>query len=242
MCLHATYYSLIIAKKTAISGNIRHFAQDLYWSICCAHWEAGLSFDATAIIWHPDSHMLSEFTSRKSANLYTYLIKAVYRQLPVAIRKRLYSRSYPGVLCLLCGEVEFSDHVFACSGDFGFHGDILVKAAKKWMSISGLTSLSLSVILLSLSSCSSDVNFYTATLMEFIRFVVKLQHTQIWTIRTRHRIEMEKAGLVEDNDVVYGLSSNIVSTLLAGVVRMLSVIESFAVKFDRYKLCHFFLV
>ncbi|KAG9284169.1 hypothetical protein G9A89_022943 [Geosiphon pyriformis] len=57
----------LVTEKTAISGNVCHFAQDLYWSICCAHWEAGSDFDivlniiikeinwnTTAAIWHLD--------------------------------------------------------------------------------------------------------------------------------------------------------------------------------------------
>ncbi|KAG9293614.1 hypothetical protein G9A89_005617 [Geosiphon pyriformis] len=206
----------LVAEKTAIFGN-------------------KIDWDATVMVWHPDLHMLSGFT----------------------IRKRLYSRSYPGVLCLLCGKIEFSDHVFACSGNSGLCGDILVKAAEKWMSMSGFTSSFPFAILLSLSLCSSDVGLYTAvckgfvmknwyvkavsvfegrkkatqTLVEFIRFV---------TIKTKHRMEIEKTGLVGDNGIVSGLFSNVISTLSAGVVCMLGVIESFAVKFNRYKLCHFF--
>ncbi|KAG9306888.1 hypothetical protein G9A89_002557 [Geosiphon pyriformis] len=82
----------LVAEKTVISGNVGHFARDFYQLICCAHWKAGLGFNivpnfmikeidwnATVAIWHSDSHMLSGFTSRKSANLHTYLIKAVYK-------------------------------------------------------------------------------------------------------------------------------------------------------------------
>ncbi|KAG9296453.1 hypothetical protein G9A89_015045 [Geosiphon pyriformis] len=134
----------LVTEKTAISDNVHHFAWDLYLLICCACWKAGLGFDivpnimikeidwnTTATIWHPDSHMFSGFTSRKSANLRMYLMKTVYRWLSVAVKKRLYSRSYFGVLCLLYDKVKFSDHVFACFGDFGLHENILVEAADK---------------------------------------------------------------------------------------------------------------
>ncbi|KAG9302254.1 hypothetical protein G9A89_008745 [Geosiphon pyriformis] len=59
------------------------------------------------------------------------VIDAVYKQLPVAVRKRLYNKGYPGVLCLLYGKVKFSDHVFACFGNSGLCRDILVETAKK---------------------------------------------------------------------------------------------------------------
>ncbi|KAG9289275.1 hypothetical protein G9A89_007520 [Geosiphon pyriformis] len=176
--------------------------------------------------------MLSGFTSRKSANLCMYLMKIVYKWLPVAVKKKLYNRSYPGVLCLLCGEVNSFP----------------------------------SAILLLLSSCSLDMSLYTAvyksfvirdwyvkavsvfdgkkkiiqTLVEYIRFVVELQCILIWSVRAKYRVEMEKTGLVGDNSVVSGLSSSVVSILSAGIVHMFSVVESFAVKFGRHKLCCFF--
>ncbi|KAG9285010.1 hypothetical protein G9A89_009820 [Geosiphon pyriformis] len=208
----------LVAEKTAISDNVCHFAWDLYRLICCAHWEAGLGFnivpnimikkidwDATATIWHPDSHMLSGFTSRK-----------------------LYSRSYPDVLCLLCDEIEFSNHVFTCSGNSGLHGDILVEATEKWMSMSSLSSLFLFAILLSFSSCSLNMSLYTAVYKDFVMrdwyaeavsvFEGKKKAIQTLTVRTKHKAEIEKIGLFH----------------------ILGVIESFAVKFGRCKLCHFF--
>ncbi|KAG9286603.1 hypothetical protein G9A89_005371 [Geosiphon pyriformis] len=129
-----------------------------------------------------------------------------------------------------------------------------------------LLNSSSSAILLLLLSCSLNVGLYTAvykdfviknwyaeavsvferkkkaiqTLVEFIRFVVELQCTQIWTVRTKHRAEIEKTNLVGDNGVISGLFSSIVSTLSAGIVYMLGIIESFAVKFGRHKLCCFF--
>ncbi|KAG9293685.1 hypothetical protein G9A89_019022 [Geosiphon pyriformis] len=62
----------------------------------------------------------------------------------------------------------------------------------------------------------------------------------VLALKAKHRVEMEKAGLVEDNGIVSGLSSSVVSMLLTGVVYMLGVIESFAVRFGRFKLCCFF--
>ncbi|KAG9293944.1 hypothetical protein G9A89_019282 [Geosiphon pyriformis] len=226
---------------------------------------AGLDFDiipdiiikkidwgAIATVWHPDSHMLSGFTSRKSANLRMYLMKAVYRRLPVAVRKRLYNKDYSGVLCLLCGEVELSDHVFTYFGDFGLCEDILVKAAKKWISMSGLLCLSASAILFLLLLCSSDANLYTAVCKDFVMKHWYVEAVSVFEekkeaalalvkyIRAKHRVNMEKTGLVRDNGLVSDLSGGIVSKLLAEVIHMLGVIESFVIGFGRHKLCHFF--
>ncbi|KAG9306084.1 hypothetical protein G9A89_015988 [Geosiphon pyriformis] len=241
----------LVAEETVVSGNAHYFKID--WG-------------TTAAVWHPNSHMLSEFTSKKLANLCTYLMKTVYKWLPITVRKNLYKKSYPGVLCLMCGEMKLSDHVFTCSGNFGLCKDILVKATKKWLSMSGLSSLSASAILLLFLSCSLDVSLYMAVckgfvignwyaeavlvferkkeavpvLVKFIRFVVELYHDKIWAIRAKHRVNMEKTGLIGNNGLISGLSGSVVSRLSAGVVHMLSVIEFFAVRFGRRKLCQFF--
>ncbi|KAG9304775.1 hypothetical protein G9A89_016805 [Geosiphon pyriformis] len=153
--------------------------------------------------------MLSGFTSKKSANLYMYLIKAIYKWLLVAVKKKL---------------------------------NILVKAAEKWMLMSGFLSSFLSAILLLLSLCSLDMSLYTAVCKGFVMrdwyaeavlvFEGKVKATQILIeyIRTKHRVEIKKTGLVGDNGVVSGLSSSIVSTLSAGVVHMLGVIKSFTIR------------
>ncbi|KAG9291104.1 hypothetical protein G9A89_012976 [Geosiphon pyriformis] len=105
----------LVPESTAILGNPYHFVRDVYRSICHAHWETGPSHNvvlvaslqsfnwiASAQVWHPDLHMLAGFTSHKSVILHIYLIKALHRRLPVAVRKKLYDKSYPSMQCLLC--------------------------------------------------------------------------------------------------------------------------------------------
>ncbi|KAG9302787.1 hypothetical protein G9A89_009564 [Geosiphon pyriformis] len=118
----------LIAKGLAVFNNTHHFVQNVFRSVCKAHWEASSGYNAisrvlvgnvnwviTSRVWHPNSHMLTKFTSRKSATLYMYIMKAVHHRLPVAVCKRLYNKKYSGVLCLLCSEVELPDHVFTCA-------------------------------------------------------------------------------------------------------------------------------
>ncbi|KAG9288191.1 hypothetical protein G9A89_020497 [Geosiphon pyriformis] len=171
----------LVVEKTAVSGNAHHFVHNLYQSICYIHWEDG-----------------PEFTSRKLANLHTYLMKT----------------------------------------------NILVKTAKKCMLLFGLLCLSNSTILYLLMACSLDVNLYTAyakavlvferknkavlALVEYIKFVAK------------HKIDIEKAGLVRNTSVVSDLFHCVIFMLSVGIVCMLGIIKSFAVRFNRCKLCHFF--
>ncbi|KAG9286324.1 hypothetical protein G9A89_014311 [Geosiphon pyriformis] len=150
----------LIAEGTAVSSNVCYFVRDIFQLICHAYWEAGPGYDVIpdaligcidwvvmAKMWHPDSHMLTGFTSHKSLMLHTYLIKAVHRRLPVAIRKKLYNKCYPGVLCLLCGGVEFPDHAFTCVREFSIRDEILVEASAHWSALADVFNIFLSTVL-----------------------------------------------------------------------------------------------
>ncbi|KAG9285577.1 hypothetical protein G9A89_004019 [Geosiphon pyriformis] len=261
----------------AVSGNAHHFVRDIFRFICCAHWKAGPGCDVvpdvmigcidwvvTAKVWHPDSHMLAGFTSRASSLLRTYVIKAVHRRLLVAIRKRLYDKCYPSVLCLFCGKMEFSDHVFTCVHESGIRGEILAEASARWSALAGGSSAS--AVLRVLSQCSIDVGLYTlvckgfvleewyekacnvfedrkvatARIVDYVRFVVGLHRAKVWLARTSHRVVMKKAGLVCDVGVVSGLPCGMFSVLSDSVVRLLGLANSFAVSFDcRKPFCFF---
>ncbi|KAG9300175.1 hypothetical protein G9A89_000072 [Geosiphon pyriformis] len=102
--------SFLMAKNTVVSDNACYFVRNFFRSICHARWKASPNHNVVSVdmlwdfdwvasvrIWHPDSHMLTGFTSQKLADLHTYLIKTLHRRLPVAVRKKLYDRYYPGV-------------------------------------------------------------------------------------------------------------------------------------------------
>ncbi|KAG9299248.1 hypothetical protein G9A89_013896 [Geosiphon pyriformis] len=171
----------LVADDTVVSDNAHHFVKDVFRSICYARWEAGPGQDvvsanmledfdwaASAKIWHPDSHMVAGFTSHKLADLHTYLIKALHKRLPVAVRKRLYNRYYPGVQCLLCGEVELPDHVFTCSQNVYIQREILLEASMHWASLVGVRDLSSSSVLQFLNSCHLDISRYSVLCKSFM--------------------------------------------------------------------------
>ncbi|KAG9283973.1 hypothetical protein G9A89_005480 [Geosiphon pyriformis] len=116
----------IMTNGSVVSGNFRHFVHDIYYSICYMHWEVGSDSRFLAdsllsevdwlhlfLVWHPDLHITAGFTSKLLANAHTYFIKALHHWLPIAIQKCLYNRLYPSVLCLYCGNMKMSDHVFS---------------------------------------------------------------------------------------------------------------------------------
>ncbi|KAG9292754.1 hypothetical protein G9A89_001284 [Geosiphon pyriformis] len=225
----------LVAENTAIFGNARWagvgvIPVDL---IGCVDWIS------TVKIWHLDSYMLAGFTGQKTLNLHSYLMKAVHKCLLIAVQKRLYNKSYPGILCLLCGEVEFSDHVFTCSQDVVIHGEVLVETSARWILVAGLCDSLFSAVLWTLSTCFLDVGLYSIVckgftrgvfndkkqaigeVVNFIRFIADLHH-------------IEKTDLVVEGGVVSGLSCDVSSVLSGEVVRMLGVVELFTVSFG----CH----
>ncbi|KAG9306290.1 hypothetical protein G9A89_018173 [Geosiphon pyriformis] len=133
LCLNECY---ILTGGVAISGNSRHFVCDIFYCVHHARWEVGsgskvlvtslhgdIDWRRSLLVWHPDMHMAAGFTGKYSASTHTYFIKALYYRLPMAVCKRLYSRFYPSILCLFCGKVEFSDHIFSC----GFNAVICIQ-------------------------------------------------------------------------------------------------------------------
>ncbi|KAG9285703.1 hypothetical protein G9A89_002270 [Geosiphon pyriformis] len=224
-----TAFSYLSLPGTSVSDNTRHFV----WNL-------------------PGCDVIPEV-----------LIKAVdwsaTTRLSVAVRKWLYDRFYPGVLCLLCCEMELPDHVFMCFYDVEIHGEVLAVVSVDWLSmVSSYGSLS--------SACSVDVELYSVlckgfvlrewcaeavrifddrkeavnAVVGFVKCLVELHCSKIWLVRLVFRVRMEKAGLVEDDSLFSGLSRCLGFLLSDKVVRMLGVAGSFAVSFGCHKSCLFF--
>ncbi|KAG9290374.1 hypothetical protein G9A89_007105 [Geosiphon pyriformis] len=78
---------------------------------------ANVDWFKSSLVWHPDLHLAAGFTSAHIAGLRTYFMKALHHHFLVAVHKCLYNRGYLSVICLFCGNVEISDHVFSCPFD-----------------------------------------------------------------------------------------------------------------------------
>ncbi|KAG9300720.1 hypothetical protein G9A89_023518 [Geosiphon pyriformis] len=156
------------AGDTVVSGNSKHFVCGVFHSIHRAHWEVGsgswvlvdslradVDWSRSCSVWHPDSHLAAGFTSACTAGSWMYFMKALYYRLPVAVRKQLYDKGYPSVLCLFCGNVEISDHLFSCPFNAGDRARLMNAHASVWKTRSGL-SHSTSCVSQLLSACASD--------------------------------------------------------------------------------------
>ncbi|KAG9295439.1 hypothetical protein G9A89_013468 [Geosiphon pyriformis] len=168
-----------------------------------------------------------------TASCCTYFMKALYHRLPVAIRKHLYDRRYPSVVCLFCGDVEISDHVFSCPQDAVGRAHLSGTHASAWEAFSGL-SCSFSCVLQALASCVSEVEIGVALCKGFV--FDKWFYESVLVFNDSNEGTKRIVGFVFTPVSVSGLSK----VFLAGVVRLLGVAKAFGVGFGFRRFCLFF--
>ncbi|KAG9302153.1 hypothetical protein G9A89_020587 [Geosiphon pyriformis] len=229
--------SFFMADGLTIFGNVYYFICDIYHAVNWALWKAGPRANVlnkyTASVWHFDSYMLAEFTSKKSAVLRTYLMKAVHRRLPC----------YPSVLCLMCGNIEFSDHAFTCSTDlvkslvdnhFSVSSLVLLIFAEA-LNDSVYTMLCKDFVLVDwireTVAVFGDRKSAIPIVINFVRPLAKSHHSRMWLLRSKFRVNMEKSSLVCDTGEIFALLHDLSSLLSKCVVHILGIIESFAINF-----------
>ncbi|KAG9294403.1 hypothetical protein G9A89_001908 [Geosiphon pyriformis] len=268
----------LLAGGGIVSGNSRHFVCDVFCSVCWVRWEVGSSSGflagdlcsdvnwlASSKVWHPNLHMTTGFTSRCTANICTYFIKALYCRLPMAIQKRVYDKCYSSVLCLYCGEVEVSDYVFSCVFDDAACCWVLEFYMFSWKVLSGLSLLASSILQLLLACVSDFLVFSTLcksfVFKEWLQKAVSIFHvpkvagikiadfvcsicvafrSDIWLVCAKHRAYMERNGLILVDGSVPISISGLTSRFSDGVVKLLGVTEAFGIRFGFHKSCSFF--
>ncbi|KAG9301075.1 hypothetical protein G9A89_015811, partial [Geosiphon pyriformis] len=170
----------LMANGNIVSGNSRHFVHNTFHAMCHAHWEVGsgskflpdnlwadIDWYCSSLLWHPDLHMATSFTSRISANARSYFIKALHHQLFVAVQKWLYNRLYFSILCLYCGDIEVLYHVFSCKVNGSVRHWLLDSHMNTWKTLSGFF-VSFSCLLQLLLSCVLGSSVSMALLKGFV--------------------------------------------------------------------------
>ncbi|KAG9297212.1 hypothetical protein G9A89_019493 [Geosiphon pyriformis] len=254
------------AGSTVVSGNSRHFVQVGSGSqVLVDSLHADVDWVRSCSVWHPDSHLAAGFTSACTAGYRTYFMKALHYHLSVAVQKRLYDKGYPSVMCLFCGDVEISDHVFSCPFDAGDCAWLMNAHASVWETHSGLSHLT-SCVLQSLSACTSnavvgvaickgfvfnewyresfsvfkDFKMVTQNIVAFVRDFCLAFHNDIWLVRAKHRAVMEKGGLILYNSSILVLVSGLPSVLSSNVVRLLDIADTIGIGFGFRRSSLFF--
>ncbi|KAG9305778.1 hypothetical protein G9A89_001066 [Geosiphon pyriformis] len=243
LCLNEHF---LVADGKVVSDNSRHFVgsgskllkDSLLSDVDWLH---------SSRVWHSDLHMAIGFTSRPSANVCTYFMKTLHHQLPIAVRKGLYSKCYSNVLCLYCGDVESSDHVFFCKTLSGLS-----------LSSSVMIQLLLSCafnFLVSMALCKGFVfnNWFCKAVsifhnpkisgLEVVKFVHSLGlafRDDIWLVRVRYCAHMERTKLILLDSSAFVLVSGLALGFSASVVKLLGIAKAVDVYFGFRKPCLFF--
>ncbi|KAG9284846.1 hypothetical protein G9A89_003769 [Geosiphon pyriformis] len=209
------------AGDTAVSGNSRHFVCDVFQSVHHARWEVGLGSQVTLNSLCADINWLK------------------FSMLPVAVYKYLYDRCYFSVVCLFCGDVEVSNHVFCCLFDVAGRVQLLDAYASVWKAHSGLSWSSLGVLQL-LYTCVSNIavglalckgfsvsvfrnpRVMTSKVVDFIYEFCLAFRENIWLVCAKHQAFMDKNGLISHD------------------VKLLGIAEAFDVGFGFCNPCSFF--
>ncbi|KAG9295678.1 hypothetical protein G9A89_002996 [Geosiphon pyriformis] len=209
--------------------------------------------------------MTAGFTSRYSSSVRTYFMKSLHHRLPVAVRKCLYDKHYPSMLCLYCGKVEVSDHVFSYKVDEFVRRQLLNSYVGFWKALSGSSHSSSDILqLLSSSVFDSSVSmalfkgfvfngwfseavsiFYDPkiAILEIVKFVHSLGlafRKDVWLICAKHRVYMKKNGLIPLDGSAVILVHGLASRFSVGVVRLLGITSALGVHFGFRKACLFF--
>ncbi|KAG9295134.1 hypothetical protein G9A89_006115 [Geosiphon pyriformis] len=268
----------ILADSCMVSSNARHFACDIFQSIHCAHWEVGSGSRVVAnnfladidwyrsfLVWHLNLHMAANFMSKHTAGTRSYFMKALHHQLPVVIHKHLYNKCYSSVVCLFCGDVEVSDHVFICISNMAVRAHLLNSHAVIWKSFSGLAWSSLCIIQLMSPGASNGVVFTTLCkgvvfnswfletvsifgdskiagrlVVDFVWNFCLAFRDEVWLVHAKHRTLMKKNGLIPKDSSMPVFVSGLSTTFSAGVVKLLGISEAFSVSSGLCKACLFF--
>ncbi|KAG9292755.1 hypothetical protein G9A89_001285 [Geosiphon pyriformis] len=233
---HVVSECFLRAGGFAVSGNSRHFVCEIGSGsrVVVDKLFANIDWSKSSLVWHLDFHLATGFTNAQTAGFQTYFMKALYHRLPVAVYKRVYNRCYPSVMCLFCGDVEISDHVFSCLSDAVGHAHL----ADVHFS---------SCVLQLLFTHFSDVIVGTALCKGFV--FCKWYHESVSIFKNPKVAAqnivafvsfMEKGRLILCDDSVLVAISGFSSVLLAGVVRLLGIADAFGVGFGYHRHCLFF--
>ncbi|KAG9290185.1 hypothetical protein G9A89_022161 [Geosiphon pyriformis] len=240
----------LLVDGSVVSGNSRHFVYDVFCVISSGSGfldgdlHSDVNWLCSSRIWHPNLHMATGFTSRLT--------------LSVAVWKCIYNKCYSSVLCLYCGKVEVSNHVFFYMVDDSACHQILESCMSLWRVLFGLSLPSLGVLQL-LSTCALDFPLFSALyksfeaififhdpkvagvkIANFVQSICLAFRNDIWLVCAKHHIFMEKNSLIPVDSSIFILVSGLVSGFLAGIIKLLGIAKAFGVCFGFCKSCSFF--
>ncbi|KAG9295008.1 hypothetical protein G9A89_017802 [Geosiphon pyriformis] len=119
-------------------------------------------------------------------------------------------------VCLYCGDVEISDHVFFCSHDTTGRAQLLDIYASAWAAL----------------FVFKDSEVGASKIVDFVHEFCLAFWDNIWLVHTRHRVFMKKHSLILCDGSASALVSGLSMVFSVGVVRLLDSVDASAGGFD----------
>ncbi|KAG9306680.1 hypothetical protein G9A89_004227 [Geosiphon pyriformis] len=230
---HAVFSNLILPSPPPLTFCSQYF---LFYSLSAL----GIWF-RSAFVWHPDSHMAAGSTSKHTAGIYTYFIKALHRRLPVAVHKRLYNRSYPSVICLFCGCVEVSDHKnisSLCHSTFSVSQFLSSCVLNTLFHIALCKEFVFKEWFHEAVSVFGDFKNAGVKVVNFVRALCLAFRDEIWSVHAKHHAFIEKRNLIPYDSSMPDFKSGLSFIYSAGVIKLLGIDVALGVSFG---FCRFSL-
>ncbi|KAG9284979.1 hypothetical protein G9A89_009789 [Geosiphon pyriformis] len=206
---HLVSKRFLKAESNVVSGNSRHFVGSGS-QILAAGLHNGVNWSKSTLVWHPNSHLAAGFTSACT--------------LSVTVHKHLYDKCYLSVVCLFCGDVEFSDHVFICPFDAAGHAQLLN---------AHLLASCFSNATISTTLCKGfDAKVAASNIVCFVHEFCFTFYDKFWLVHAKHQAFMERNRLIPHDGSIPALVSGLPMVLLAGMIRLLGVVKAFGVGFS----------
>ncbi|KAG9298755.1 hypothetical protein G9A89_012823 [Geosiphon pyriformis] len=161
---------------------------------------------------------------------------------------RLYDKKYPSVMCLFCGDVEISNHVFSCPFDAGNHAWLMNAHAS---SLSACTSNAVVGAVIckgfvfnkwyhKFFSVFKDSKTAAQNIVAFVHDFCLVFYDDIWLVRVKHRAVMEKGGLIPRDGSIPVSVSGFSSVLSSNMIRLLGIADTNDIGFGFRKSSLFF--
>ncbi|KAG9297497.1 hypothetical protein G9A89_020899 [Geosiphon pyriformis] len=185
--LNVLYYFLCVENKP-VSENVHHFVKTLFDSINYVGWESKCMGGVVGIGAFADINMSKSF-------------RALHHRLLVAVKKRLYDPMYLSVLCIRCGIIKDSDHVFLCAHDNNAKKNLLSATRADWSVLVGASAVN-SVVAYLLGDAVLSGNLYMLLAKRLVCSIAEGHRSSIWLPAAKLKSFYEKNNILPQDGLV----------------------------------------
>ncbi|KAG9286453.1 hypothetical protein G9A89_014619 [Geosiphon pyriformis] len=187
-----------------------------------------IDWPCSSLIWHPDLHMTTGFTSRLLLCIIGFLWQ--FRSISIT------DVTLVCFVCIMAITISGSSHssscvlqlLSSCASDFS----VSMALYKGFVFNNWLHEM---------VSIFYDPRIAGLEVVKFVRSFGLAFRNDIWLVYVKHQAYMKKANLILLDGLALVLVPGLASEFSTGVVKLLGIIEALGVRFGFHKSCLFFL-